>query len=433
MAGLTGIASANDAHSVQPGGSIQDAVTSANSGDTIRIASGMYKEQSVFVDKSITIVGDPGTPDSTGPGSSAPVLDGGDTQRNAFVLASGLSDVTIEGLEIRNYGVLEEPGGNGIVAQTTASDISVRDNYIHSIGNSGVATGPPGREAFANWVVQRNVIEDFPTTGIRIGCGRNVTIVNNDITGGTGYTGGGWNPNSDFPGNGIHVPCKRSGSVTSDVTAESITVEGNTITGPFFIGVQAHAWNANQEDAPVVLRDVAIRENNISDATGGISAISSEGALLADVDMVGNTISDCRQLGIYTGVLRAPASHGRITISENEIRRTRDSGIGLNMSSGSIDIRRNDITENGTGVQSLQSHRVAGTHVVSNNITDNANLGVENAADDQLDATENWWGHASGPGGSDGRTNPAGKSIGRGDDIEGNVAFDPWRRSSVDT
>ncbi|WP_128225600.1 hypothetical protein [Halobacteriaceae bacterium SHR40] len=53
--------------------------------------------------------------------------------------------------------------------------------------------------------------------------------------------------------------------------------------------------------------------------------------------------------------------------------------------------------------------------------------------DATLDATDNWWGHASGPGGPDGRWNPAGREVGRGDDIEGDVAFDPWLRRPIDS
>ena len=44
----------------------------------------------------------------------------------------------------------------------------------------------------------------------------------------------------------------------------------------------------------------------------------------------------------------------------------------------------------------------------------------------QVDATCNWWGHASGPSGPDGRVNNKGKIIGKGDAILGNVDWDPW-------
>jgi hypothetical protein len=59
---------------------------------------------------------------------------------------------------------------------------------------------------------------------------------------------------------------------------------------------------------------------------------------------------------------------------------------------------------------------------------------VEGEQLEVLNAVNNWWGHASGPGGGNGRTNPAGKVIGKGQPIfKGGdrrvadiVDFDPW-------
>jgi len=52
--------------------------------------------------------------------------------------------------------------------------------------------------------------------------------------------------------------------------------------------------------------------------------------------------------------------------------------------------------------------------------------GLEGYEDVVIDATNNWWGHASGPGGVYGRINPAGKPIGKGDAVSENVEWDPW-------
>jgi len=43
-----------------------------------------------------------------------------------------------------------------------------------------------------------------------------------------------------------------------------------------------------------------------------------------------------------------------------------------------------------------------------------------------LDAQKNWWGHASGPSGDDGRVNKKGKIIGKGSPVHGQVDWDPW-------
>ncbi|UCB42798.1 MAG: hypothetical protein JSV77_10170 [Dehalococcoidales bacterium] len=50
-----------------------------------------------------------------------------------------------------------------------------------------------------------------------------------------------------------------------------------------------------------------------------------------------------------------------------------------------------------------------------------------------IDAEYNWWGHASGPSGPDGRmNNDESKVIGKGDSILGNVDWDPWLPQPVD-
>ncbi len=55
-----------------------------------------------------------------------------------------------------------------------------------------------------------------------------------------------------------------------------------------------------------------------------------------------------------------------------------------------------------------------------NNIVGNSDFGVMNAAEEPVDATYNWWGHASGPYHE--TLNPDGW----GDEVSGNVDFEPW-------
>jgi hypothetical protein len=44
----------------------------------------------------------------------------------------------------------------------------------------------------------------------------------------------------------------------------------------------------------------------------------------------------------------------------------------------------------------------------------------------EVNAENNWWGHASGPSGPDGRTSEKGKVIGKGDAVSANVDWNPW-------
>lgn len=125
-----------------------------------------------------------------------------------------------------------------------------------------------------------------------------------------------------------------------------------------------------------------------------------------------------------------------VEISDSEI-----SGVGtaaVSMAGVSdVTIVGNDLRGNGAGVgvgvgnpERVYPDNEA-VRVLENNIVDN-DVGVANADEDlTVDATKNWWGHTSGPGGPDGRRNPAGREVGRGDDIEGDVDFDPWLRQPV--
>jgi len=96
----------------------------------------------------------------------------------------------------------------------------------------------------------------------------------------------------------------------------------------------------------------------------------------------------------------------------------------------SITIMGNDITE--AHNDAIRTWNVYDTDIVNpaihyNNIVGSNNFGVNNLVGDvNLDATNNWWGHASGPSGDHGRVNKHGKVIGKGDAVSDNVQWNPW-------
>jgi hypothetical protein len=61
-----------------------------------------------------------------------------------------------------------------------------------------------------------------------------------------------------------------------------------------------------------------------------------------------------------------------------------------------------------------------------NNINGNTVYGIRNVGTVEVNAENNWWGHASGPSGPDGRTSEKGKVIGKGDAVSANVDWNPW-------
>ena len=108
------------------------------------------------------------------PGDS-PVMDGSsqtpppNTFSIGIELLGGVSDVTIRGLEIRDYaGGFADPEddrrSNPIRANAgTTSDITVHYNYIHDNRGNGMTVGGAGSN---NWKIEHNFIIDNINNGI---------------------------------------------------------------------------------------------------------------------------------------------------------------------------------------------------------------------------------------------------------------------------
>jgi len=153
--------------------------------------------------------------------------------------------------------------------------------------------------------------------------------------------------------------------------------------------------------------------NNLIDGTG-IDPVASLTVGIhtlyggtAEATLEGNTIRNVR-MGIYS-------QGDSLLIKDNTIEDTVHCGIGIDTALGTI------ITGNTISNCGLMGIEVFGPNVVANfnNITGNTNFGVWSAVTTgpQVDATNNWWGDASGP---------SGVGPGTGDAININVVYDPW-------
>jgi len=175
--------------------------------------------------------------------------------------------------------------------------------------------------------------------------------------------------------------------------------------------------------------DAIVQENMIYDTTyEGIQAF-------APSMIVKNEISGC-----YNGIQIRNHSAGT-TVEENEINESIFHGIEIpnygftgEPDVSSISIADNVFIDNGyTGVKIGGGQEGFGIIINYNNFEANGIYGVESwTQDSAVDAAMNWWGHASGPGGEFGRTNPKGKVIGKGDAVSDSVDWHPWLRQPVD-
>jgi hypothetical protein len=141
-----------------------------------------------------------------------------------------------------------------------------------------------------------------------------------------------------------------------------------------------------------------------------------------EIHIEGNTISDGGGCGILFQA-------GEGEVYSNDIigfNNPNVNGTGILFTadaSGNVEL--NNIADNDVGIYSETDDLT----INFNNITGN-NVGLDNHTYENIDATKNWWGHASGPSGPNGRVNKKGKVIGKGDAIigitDGNVEWDPY-------
>jgi hypothetical protein len=171
------------------------------------------------------------------------------------------------------------------------------------------------------------------------------------------------------------------------------------ILGPGSTGIMV-AGNSSQTDSTLVAlfqtNGAQITCNTITNPTG--SAIYIGGGD-SNITVTGNRITG----GAFSAVRVANAfgdgPNSNITVTGNTLK---NNGYGVNVGVLSI-----------TAGDTVQVHQ--------NNITGNSVFGVNNDSTGAVDATNNWWGAANGPG-------PVGP--GSGDKVSIGVTFKPWLRSA---
>jgi len=201
--------------------------------------------------------------------------------------------------------------------------------------------------------------------------------------------------------------------------------------------------------------NLLIEGNTIEPAEGASSYASNCGAIymdhVTDVTIQGNTMLD------FSSSTHADMIWGRgiegshnsyITIFDNTFENTRDAitmwivtdieidgntiansdRYGINIKGQDIKIINNEITGSGDSGVNIANFTIStqNVNVNFNNIIGNTNYGIKNGWSGEVNAENNWWGHASGPSGPDGRTNEEGKVIGKGDAVSANVDWNPW-------
>jgi parallel beta-helix repeat protein len=297
---------------VSPGQSIQSAVNANPAGTTFIIKAGTHTGQSVVPKSGDTFIGEAGA-----------ILDGG-TQLAAFTRGSAPypSNVTIRGLEIRNYG------------PTSSSADFYGDAAITGGGNAS-SDGTRG------WVVDSNYIHDNRGMGLRIG--HRMLVRGNRIIHNAGPHGLG----------GI---------------GDSTTIDGNEIATSNYNKTFSPGFSAG--GFKIVMSTGVVIRNNWIHGNWGFGAWGD----IANRNMTfdGNTVEDNSHAGIFYEI-----SYG-CKVVNNTVRRN-GSGDGSNWfypagiliaHSPDCEVANNTVTQSIHGIVGIQQNRtddmLYGAHTLKN-------------------------------------------------------------------
>jgi len=339
-------------------GSIQSALNKATSGQTIKVLGGTFSEN-VVISKSITLNGlKSGVNPVLGRTGVESIVDG--VTSHALTIATGVTNVKIDGFTITISNKQSTAQGAGVLINMNAKQITVINNIIRNITDgSGVDT--LADETYGIMVYGRDPV----------GGQSGISIKNNYI--------------HDVEEYGIAINDKTS----------NVTIQGNYITN--LIG-SAHT------DLP-----------NPSWPSYFCSGIHLGGQVgpIRDITILSNTI-----VTNHTGDGSLTVAGGGITFAG-----VADWSDPSRVWAGfkRISILSNHISQNTMGIVSLAGYFANAPEIHGNNLSGNSVFGINNTITNiTFNATNNWWGHISGP--HHPTTNPSGTGV----SVSDYVTFWPW-------
>jgi hypothetical protein len=368
---------------------IQSAVTAASSGDTIVVCAGTYAGAVVNA-KALTFQGaNIGVAGATQSGPESIVSSIGVTNAN----------VTIDGFEI-------DPGSSGsgvALSFTGGTSETVQDNIITDYGyDSAVAQGTEGVTLLgtSGMLFQDNLVENPTPTGqvqytnaaaqdgfyAGAGVSNNTQILNNVFEGA-----------STYPGTDIGLSYT---SGTNPVISGNVSTGGATLVTLFSSSGAQISGNSFTSDPNVI-------------GTGSVIYIGG-----GDTN---TTISDNTVSGGYFGVALRNVygdgpNEGTTTVTGNAL--LDDYGGGISLSGTAIDA-------NSTVV--AHGNNLGGYAFTSTDTSCDGNpatCGISNSTIFTVNATNNYWGSASGP------YNASSNPSATGSPVTANVTFSPWWTTS---
>jgi parallel beta-helix repeat protein len=360
-------------------GTIAEAVAAATAGDTVVVAAGTYNLTSaITVNKPLRILG-------AQAGLDPRPTFGGRAGPETILQSTGtIFDINnTEGVEVNGFELRSASTSSSInvLQAVDVRNVRVLYNIVYNTNYPGGASneGIKFRRCSAGAVVSYNYLHEIPAPGdpINFDSVMDGEISSNEIV------------NSGSENAGIYLYASERTLVFDNIVDTTIQNDGIKMgnkggndaakTGGFIVGNTVR--NTKQDGITVYMSNTLVEGNEVSGSTSENGGIYFAFAL-SNVTITGNRIHDNT---FNTGKWGNPA-----------------------------------------GVM-LKGDVLAATFLVSDNeIYNNYPNGVTNKSAAILDATNNWWGDASGPGG--GAVDPVTGAVanGSGDVVSSNVHYDPW-------
>ena len=397
----TGSDTTGDGSSGNPWLTINYAISQAINDDTINVAAGTYTEQ-VVINKNLTLSGT-GNPIIKAPASpnGYKFPEGAGNTWDPIVLAfggtaDGSFNITGTGQVTVNISGITVDGNDRIPSVLTRRAVGILyRNVVGGVTHCTVQNMGYSTTFGLSWGIMAYGTSD-------------ATFHGNTVS---GYAKGG------FVVNGVLAD--------PSMPKPHAVIDGNTVTGPPYDpalvlapnGIQI-GWGATGS----VTNNTVTHHGSPGTVWGGTGILiqSSPGVIVE-----GNTVTGNQDYGIATaGYTSYGGSYATGTIIRNNTVEGNGQGIRIEKMSVDTVVQNNTITGNREGIHVGSAPLVypippVGTVIHNNTIYSNTEYGLFVETDVLLpvDATDNWWGDASGPGGV---------GPGTGDAVSTNVDYDPW-------
>ena len=425
---------------------IQNAIDSAGTGDTVNVATGTYNEtlniegrtniSIVGEDKNTTIIksstslgwgNPPGGSYGEGRQTMIRVVGSTDIDFSNFTFDFSLMKTAVSGISY--VSGIWYWSSTGTIDNNILKDIGILDDVTtvsvqeHAIYVRAMIVGGYSHAARADVAITYNEFINTGRTGVNTHDYVDVTIHNNLFHKDAPYDGSG----EDYDlGYAIEVGSESTGTVTDNIIYGYETGEEWTSAGIYI-------ENAFTNDVPAPFtKTVSVERNEVYSSEVGVHLgcpSTGKGEVSIVVNFSDNNIHDNRVAGVQiTDHDAVDGSSVTVNAQNNIITNNGDHGYYIyTKGDGAVilDASEETITNHDYGVliedwEAATSTSVYDITIDTSNIFDNTTYGLYNDITTQITATQNWWGHASGP--DHATSNPSGT----GNEVSDNVDYSPW-------